>query len=775
MNVSRKHRFVCFVFAAICLEPLAGCGHGAVQEPSHAVSAATETGSGVLAVPGTEQRAVLPPLPDIALEATRLGLEAVERRDWSAAIRHFREARSAAPEHPAVLFRLALAHDRAGHALPAIAWYRAFLAVAPHANNANQIRDRIAQLEESNQEQAYQLVLVDLRIREAESGNSAVGGHCGLCGQWYRGTHVCPVAKATSSAGRAPKLDEAVARILVKSGHRDEMERLLAATPVSAEQDSGLLAAIAKALCDLGEYAEAREIAGRFSEDDMARQRETLMVETIKSQAVHGDAEEALKFAATLKTDGQHKAIEYDSVADCLAADARAHDALRILSDVSFSELRNATASFTLANALAQLGRKAAQDFCTDRGKAYVVASALAEWGYLAEAEETAAAIDEPNWRFLADLEILQARAVLKEISREAQIQEIERRLSDVTDSEVMDRGRLAMVVAQLAANDLAGAEQTASRITDSGVFAGSPFNVWLPKGGPLMNSDYAKRALMVAQARKGAIAQAQSTAASARRAGFSPDKTFEVFFEALAPGGGNLEQFIALETKPSEPLMPVYYEQELLHQAVVYHARRDDIEAARNVARFHKAAFRQDAQASARSYVAIAAALSRQGHAGESRKTFAEALLSMEGRAYTLADDLAEENDVEGLRAVVRQTWENSAGRTLPAAFQKLSRLQRSIGDIEGAEQTVRMSADYSPLAEAADWSAVAIRLEARKVCVIPAREYLLSYLNDPVMNPGEFRATQLLDMQLDLRDREARWQRRRSSAGNMLPAAGA
>ncbi len=83
-----------------------------------------------------------------AEQAMQRGLAAAEQQEWRIAIKHFGEALEGAPYAPEVLFNLALAHDRlGGRELLAIAWFRAFLAAAPEAANAGQVRERIIGLE----------------------------------------------------------------------------------------------------------------------------------------------------------------------------------------------------------------------------------------------------------------------------------------------------------------------------------------------------------------------------------------------------------------------------------------------------------------------------------------------------------------------------------------------------------------------------------------------------------------------------------------------------
>lgn len=84
------------------------------------------------------------------------GLMAVQLQEWGLAIRyfsdaqeiasHFSDAQKTAPHASTVLFNLGLAHARAGHELPAIAWLHAYLDAAPQAPNAEAIRAEIERL-----------------------------------------------------------------------------------------------------------------------------------------------------------------------------------------------------------------------------------------------------------------------------------------------------------------------------------------------------------------------------------------------------------------------------------------------------------------------------------------------------------------------------------------------------------------------------------------------------------------------------------------------------
>ena len=86
--------------------------------------------------------------PPKAQKAMTRGMAAAEQQEWDLAIKYFSEARKAAPTWPSAQFNLALAYDSAGgRELNAIAWYRAYLASAPNAANAQQVRAQIVKLE----------------------------------------------------------------------------------------------------------------------------------------------------------------------------------------------------------------------------------------------------------------------------------------------------------------------------------------------------------------------------------------------------------------------------------------------------------------------------------------------------------------------------------------------------------------------------------------------------------------------------------------------------
>ena len=76
----------------------------------------------------------------------REGLAAAARSDWPVAVERFMQAHLLAPDNPVPLYNLGLAHMTAGHSSAAIAWWEAYLAAAPQADNAGRIRAEIGRL-----------------------------------------------------------------------------------------------------------------------------------------------------------------------------------------------------------------------------------------------------------------------------------------------------------------------------------------------------------------------------------------------------------------------------------------------------------------------------------------------------------------------------------------------------------------------------------------------------------------------------------------------------
>ncbi len=112
--------------------------------------------------PAYAQDAAVPPAVTANVER---GVALARQSQWSLAIRYFRLAQEGAPDNPAVLLNLGLAFDRmGGREAIAGAWLRAYLAAAPGAGNARQVRDRVAELESALEIRTQQMLETVARI-----------------------------------------------------------------------------------------------------------------------------------------------------------------------------------------------------------------------------------------------------------------------------------------------------------------------------------------------------------------------------------------------------------------------------------------------------------------------------------------------------------------------------------------------------------------------------------------------------------------------------------
>ena len=84
------------------------------------------------------------------------GVAAAGENDWKSAIKYFGQAWSEARTWPDVLYNIGYSHQQnGGHELIAIAWYQAYLTTSPAADDADQVREWIVELE----------VKVELRVK----------------------------------------------------------------------------------------------------------------------------------------------------------------------------------------------------------------------------------------------------------------------------------------------------------------------------------------------------------------------------------------------------------------------------------------------------------------------------------------------------------------------------------------------------------------------------------------------------------------------------------
>lgn len=87
-------------------------------------------------------------LPAPAIAAMKAGTAAARAARWDRARRHYLDAHDAAPASHLPIYSLAMANDHSGgRDLVAMAWYRAYLAAVPDAENLPLVRKRLSELD----------------------------------------------------------------------------------------------------------------------------------------------------------------------------------------------------------------------------------------------------------------------------------------------------------------------------------------------------------------------------------------------------------------------------------------------------------------------------------------------------------------------------------------------------------------------------------------------------------------------------------------------------
>ncbi len=133
------------------------------------------------------------------------GLSAAKQEQWEIATEAFIDAWEETPLSPMVLYNLGLSYAKSGNALPAIAWFEAYLASDPDAPNKAQIRSTIAQMEVKTELAMNDLFEKNLAmIKEAPFEESYA---------WYTGKHweASRLVYALLSSGKLKRAKEILA------------------------------------------------------------------------------------------------------------------------------------------------------------------------------------------------------------------------------------------------------------------------------------------------------------------------------------------------------------------------------------------------------------------------------------------------------------------------------------------------------------------------------------------------------------------------------------
>ena len=177
------------------------------------------------------------PLPAAAQEALNKGLNAVQQKEASLAIRYFEDARKAAPYAPQVLSNLASAESQIpGREARAIAWLEASLVASPPLDRNSAARSQIAGLELKMEANAGQVITMLKQL----AGGFAAG------------------------SGEANGARQAVG---VVQAHAGDAEAAVATAQQLLASSAGSIPSIVSALAEEGQFDLAKRIAGQIGDN----------------------------------------------------------------------------------------------------------------------------------------------------------------------------------------------------------------------------------------------------------------------------------------------------------------------------------------------------------------------------------------------------------------------------------------------------------------------------------------------------------------------------
>ena len=249
-------------------------------------------------------------MPTKAETALKLGLAAAQKQDWSAALTNFQKALNLAPSATQIIFDLGLANDSmGGHPLAALAWYRAYLALAPTAS-LPQVKARVAKLEAQEGATEQGLIAKAKAVNIQMPGNIQLGGLDQIAGAEAATGHAAAalaiLADASNEELAGPKGNLPVQMWINNAkGNRDEAYEQLTSVLTRAHDlasakealaritginpylhaRSGARQNISEALADTGRYAQA----GNFADQLKGVMRENAFQHLAEAQFQKGD------------------------------------------------------------------------------------------------------------------------------------------------------------------------------------------------------------------------------------------------------------------------------------------------------------------------------------------------------------------------------------------------------------------------------------------------------------------------------------------------------
>ena len=246
-----------------------------------------------------------PQLPAAAAEALRQGAQAAEHGEWTRALDQFNKALAAAPGAPEVVFDLALVNDKMGGGeLAAIAWYRAYLALAPTAANRSDVSARVKELEAAVHTSSEGLIQKALAVnRNLPEGNRVNG--------------LSAIANSEAALGQS-----AAALALIGEANPGDLLNSYELSYSGQNKDDAVIRArdsvydnLAKSLAVAGDFSKAEEAIHRISSGNQYYDpHSSALYDIVAALAFKPDFEHASSYAELLH--GRLRMVAFENIAE---------------------------------------------------------------------------------------------------------------------------------------------------------------------------------------------------------------------------------------------------------------------------------------------------------------------------------------------------------------------------------------------------------------------------------------------------------------------------
>jgi tetratricopeptide (TPR) repeat protein len=221
------------------------------------------------------QTSAPPLLPPEAQELVKKGILAAKQQDYLLATRFFQDARKMAPQAPEIYYDLGLAESKIpGREVRAIAWFGAYLAANPNAQNAAAVKDQIDVLDVKSQGNMSRLIQ-----SVQDTASKIAASH--ISNDLYETTNGNIFSHGSDDHANF----QVVAKLWAMAGDSTAAIKVADLIPAGGGHDPAL-DDIAEALADAADIAGAQKVTDRIKDIQIKADAQRCIV---KAQAELGD------------------------------------------------------------------------------------------------------------------------------------------------------------------------------------------------------------------------------------------------------------------------------------------------------------------------------------------------------------------------------------------------------------------------------------------------------------------------------------------------------